>query len=262
MFVGSLLRMRRQADGRQLWLLGVATMRIPLIFLLVAFAVYNAHVQVQVPNSIAPDCKAALYYRSMRSAPTGHAYRFFFRNPKSLSLLSDQLVPDVYGKVIGADPTVDYNWDTELLFEDIGDDAEAERHSEQRDAAFSYFVAWSPDSRWVSVEGGAHKFWHLMIYHLARGHFERVELPVERSFAEYFRAHLPHPNIEDLGASGRIPPRQYDPAKVCWLRNGIVAVDTYPYLLREKDYDATYAPSLYCLDCRTKPRATISGFCR
>jgi hypothetical protein len=239
-------------------------MRVVLIILVGGLAALNAPGQICVPGSGSPDGTAALYYRYIPSTPTYGRYEFFFRDRKSLSALSRQLVPDMRGKVLGANSAADDDFSLGLLFEDIGADTAARRRGEKGDLAFSYFVAWSPDSRWVFIEGGAHKFWHLTIYHSTDGRFGHVELPSGHSCAEYFHAHLPHPRIKRLTVSEKLAPNDYGPAKVCWLRNGVVAIDI-SYFLQEQDYSQLISDQrsiFYLVDCRAKPKATILGFCR
>ena len=237
----------------------------PCLLALLAASALDAHAQVCVPGSASPDRRTALYYLSHPSAAEGRKFEFYFLRSKSLSRLSGQLVPDVSGRVLGEDPTTTDDFDNEILFEDIGHDVDSVQSGVQRDPAFSYYIAWSSDSRWVSVEGGAHKFWHWMVYHLVDGRFQQVALP-DYEFVDYYHDHLPHLHVPRRGVEGIIVHRSYDYPCVCWLGNGIAAVDARPYLLREDSYSDGSVPhpdrTFFSLDCRAKPRAKILGFCQ
>ena len=235
------------------------------MFAMLAALVPEAHAQIRVPGSTSSDQETALYYDSLPAPANDRKFEFYFLRSESLSRLSGQLVPDVSGKVLGADPAVMNDWDTGNLLKSIGDDIHSMRSGTPRDPAFSYYVAWSPDSRWVSIEGGAHKFWHWMVYHLVDGRFQQVT-PPNHEFVDYYRGHLPHLRIQHLGVKRRIPHRSYDPPCVCWPDNGIVAVDARQYLLDEESYYDGSAPhpeqTFFFLDCRAKPVAKILGFCQ
>jgi hypothetical protein len=59
----------------------------------------------------------------------------------------------------------------------------------------------------------------------------------------------------DRGAAAaikKISARTYDYPDVCWLQNGELAVNAYPYLFRGDFF--------FVLDARTNP-ATLTGFC-
>jgi len=126
-------------------------------------------------------------------------------------------------------------------------------------------VAWSADCNWVSIEGGAHKFWKLLVYHRVADRFEQVPLPDAKKFGDFFHGQKDHLVVQRAGAKTaiqKISRRDYDYPQVCWLENGLLAVNTFPYLLRDADYERLNDHAIFfLLDAATSP-ATITGFCR
>lgn len=237
-------------------------------------AALQAHAQTLLPGSTSPDGKSALVYRMTPSQGYADACEFHFCDPKTLNATSEQLVPDVTGKVLGADPAVDYDADTGLLLELITHQAEAIRLRKLADPAFDRSVVWSADSNWVAIEGGAHKFWHLVVYHRVRSEgaggtkggdaFQRVELPRDAAFVKYCRTHradlqekklVTLPALKREGINGRRPLREE--MWVQWLKNGLLAVEAHPYVLREDDLEKSF---YFVLDCSANPKAMIAGF--
>jgi hypothetical protein len=237
-------------------------MRIFSSFGIASVIAFNVQAQTVVPDSMSPDGKTALYYRHLPSKPMNEGYELYFRDNQSVSPLSENLIP-----AVRTDCTTDSAMDdmeSGILLGGIGSHLEASRNHILWDPAFSYFVAWSPNSQWVSIEGGAHKFWRAMIYHSVDDRFARVMLP-DSKFGAYFNAHKNELHVQDLGASTairKISPRNYDYPNVCWLGNGILAINAYPYLLRNPDYLKLETHNLFfLLNVGTNP-ATITGFCK
>jgi hypothetical protein len=233
------------------------------LFSLVLMAfVYSFHVSAQtlVPGSTSPDGKTALYYTHLPTMPLNDGYEVYFCNPHSLAPLSENLIPKTRTDYTTAVAMDEEELDT--LLSRIGSHLEAPRRHVLWDIGFEYFVAWSPDSQWVSIEGGAHKFWKVTIYHLKEGLFQRVML-FDPQFSEYFDTHKNDLHVQDLGASSAIRKIDaHDQSKVCWLQNGIAVINAYPYLLRDPDYGKLEMYDLFfLLDARTNP-AMITGFCR
>jgi hypothetical protein len=222
-------------------------MRLILIAGLAIVMAFNTQAQVAVPGSTSPDGTVALYYEHSASAPMNGGYAFYFRNTQSLSHLSGNLVP-----YVPADLTTTAAIDddkSEVLFNMIGSRFEAGRSHILWEVGFEYFVAWSPDSRWVSIEGGAHKFWCVMIYHSVEDHFQRIKLP-DAQFGEYFDTHKNELHVRDLGVAAAIRKIDaHDQAQVCWLQNGILAIS------------ARYQNIYYLVNVSTNP-ATITGICK
>jgi hypothetical protein len=217
--------------------------------------------QLEVPGSASPDGKVALYYRHSSSQGMDGGYELNFRDRQSRAILSADLIPDV-----PPDLTTESamgRQDSAILLGGIGAQLEAHRRHILWNPAFSSFVTWSPDSHWVSIEGGAHKFWRDMIYHSINGRFEQVRLP-DRQFAFYFESHK-NDQVAERGAAvaiRKISARDYDYPNVCWLENGRPAINAYPYLLRDADYlKLTGHDLFFVLDAHTNP-ASITGFCR
>lgn len=224
-----------------------------------------AQAVARVPGSTSPDGRVALYYSSTPAPPPGkyEIYGFYFCAVKTGSPLSAQLVPDTRGGVLGNDTAADDAFDSKMLFDQIAGDDERRRATGKVSGADSSFVTWSPDSRWVAIEGGAHKFWHMMVYHLVAGSYGKVALPRWRAYSAYFRDRLPHPRIKDLGAASKVTAKDGFTAYACWLGNGILAADSYPWLLRDDDYTKMGDTDFYfILDCRAKNGAAITGLCR
>ena len=237
-------------------------MRACWLILLLAWTVANASADTRLPGSTSPDGRVALYYAPLPPAGGSHSFEFYLRDPRTQKPLSGQLVPAV--GVVNAPTDADFS--TELLFQRIGDDAERMQSGEQRDAAFSYAVVWSPDSRCVAIEGGAHKFWHLKLSHRVKGSFQGTDLPPGDAFVDYYRAQSPHPRVKQAGVerklrrrSGEFPDR---PSYVCWLNNRTLAVSTYPYLLKEEDYPGKFGGEpFFMLDLQGDSVPAIRGFC-
>jgi hypothetical protein len=248
-------------------------MRIFCIFAIASFLAFHISAQTLVPNSTSPDGKTALYYTHPPTIPLNDGYEVYFCDPHSLTPLSGNLIPKT-----GTDYTTAVAMDEEeldTLLSRIGSHFEAPRRHVLWDTGFEYFVAWSPDSQWVSIEGGAHKFWKVTIYHLKEGRFQRVMLS-DPQFSEYFNLHKNDLQVPDLGAAAairKISPRNYDYPDVCWLGNGLLAINALPYLLNDPEYEKLETRNdpryenldtqdfFYLLDTRTQP-ATITGFCR
>jgi hypothetical protein len=235
-------------------------MRLFSILTIACVSAFHVSAQTIVPQSTSPNGKVALYYYHLPSVPLNEGYELYFRDTQSLSPLSGNLIPKTRTGY-----TMDVAMDEEALdtlLSRIGSHFEAPRRHVLWDTGFEYFVAWSPDSQWVSIEGGAHKFWKVTIYHLKEGRFQRVML-FDPQFSEYFDTHKIDLHVQDLGASSALRKIDaHDQAKVCWLQNGIAAINAYPYLLRDPDYGKLAMHDLFfLLDAHTDP-ATITGFCR
>jgi hypothetical protein len=164
--------------------------------------------------------------------------------------MSNQLVPDINAS---RSASIEEE-ETDLLFSEIARETDASRHGKKWDPAFAYFVLWSPDSQWVAVEGGAHKFWHLLVYHLTDGRFEQVKLPHYSDYTAYFRRHARNLMIRDFGLSEKVKKKGCVEAYTYWLQNGVLAVDAYPYLLREPEFEEEF---FFRLDCRKTPAAIL-----
>lgn len=234
-------------------------MRLILISGFATIMAFNVQAQVVVPDSTSPDGKTALYYEHSASSAMNDGYEFYFRDPHSLSPLSRNLIPDV-----PTDLTTDAAMDddaSKTLLDMIGSHFEAAYAHIAWDAGIEYFVSWSPDSQWVSLEGGAHKFWRMMIYRQIAGRFQRVMLS-DFQLGDYFESHKDDLSIQDLGVAvtlHKISP--HDQQNVCWLSNGTLAINAYPYLLRDSAYQKLETHDFFfVLDAHTNP-ATITGFC-
>lgn len=226
-------------------------MKTILATLLFACAACSAYSQILFPGSISPDGKVALFYQHNTGTNTDCPYDFYFRETTTLKSLCGQLVPPERKDLLRQDD----DSDTCELFERIADNNDAKRNGEIYDHALDCEIIWSQDSKWLSIDGGAHKFSHRMIYHSVEGKFEQVMLPEKHSFIDYFNSVLPNPEIKNFGVQDK-----------CWLSDGVIAVDSYPYLLLVPDYDRVREKAagdlFFYLDCRTKSKATILGFCR
>jgi hypothetical protein len=222
----------------------------------------SAQGQTIVPNSTSPDGSVALYYEHSSSKPIDEGYKFYFRNPQTLSAFSAQLNPDVPN-----DLTTASDMDAQssaILLGAIGSHFEALRHHILWDPALTCEVAWSTNSKWISIEGGAHRFWMALIYHSVDGRFQRVLLPDFR-FAVYFDAHMTNLQIPDRGAAAairKITPRLRRPKRLLAGKRHRGHFNAYPYLLRDADYEKLARHDLFfVVDAHTN-LATITGFCR
>jgi hypothetical protein len=235
-------------------------MHLLRIFGFITALTISAQAQTLVPASTSPDHKFALYYEHPASALMNERYTFYFRNTRSLSVLSSQLAPPIRTDLT-TDSAMD-DEDSDILFDGIGSHFEAQHARIVWDTGFEYFVAWSPDSQWVSLEGGAHKFWRVMIYRQIAGRFQRVMLS-DLQLGDYFKSHKDDLSIQDLGVAvtlHKISP--HDQQNVCWLSNGTLAINAYPYLLRDSAYQKLETHDFFFVaDAHTNP-ATITGFCR
>ena len=129
-----------------------------------------------MPKSRSPDGKFALYYEPFLHGAVGSPeFTIYFRDA-GLARVSAQLDPDFGdnypGKPGGSwKPADEENGDTQSLLDMICRCNEFHLRKELFDSGFFYNVTWAPDSHWVVIEGGAHKFWHLAAYHLENGEF-------------------------------------------------------------------------------------------
>jgi hypothetical protein len=236
-------------------------MRLILILAIVcALAFHPAFAQTLVTQSASPDRHVALYYDHLPSLPLNEGYKLYFRNTQSLLPLSENLIPAERTDYT-SDAAMD-DMESGILLGEIGSLLEASRRRVLW-GAFQYFVTWSPDSQWVSIEGGAHKFWRTMIYHQVDGRFQRVALPSYKSFLDYFDDRKNDLHVADLGATATIHKIEpHDQAHACWLQNGVPAINAYPYLLSDPAYEKRETHNLFfLLDARMNP-ATITGFCQ
>jgi hypothetical protein len=208
-----------------------------------------------VPESTSPDGKTALYYVHDPAKQLNDGYEMFFGDVASQTPLSSNLIPLAAEDL--TKPHAMEALDTSILLGGIASHFEAPRQHVRWDSGFSYHVVWSPDSTWVSIEGGAHKFWATRIYHHLHGDFQTIGLPGNDRFQKYFfdRQDVLASLCRDLGVSATIRKRstnKNDPPRVCWLQDGELAINPYAYLFREDFF--------FVLDARTDP-AAITGFC-
>ena len=233
--------------------------------MLLAWPIATASADTRLPKSTSPDGRVALYYAPLPPADGPHSFEFYLRDPQTQMPLSDQLVPDAR---VSNSLTV-ANHDSELLFEEIGDDAERALAGSQRDRAFSYSVVWSSDSHRVAIEGGAHKFWHLMAFHRIGNSFQNENLPAYGAFVDYYRAHKVHLRVSRIDAERRLQRSSGgfpdDRSYVCWLSDTDMAVSTYPYLFKEDDFPDKFGDksreSFFILDFKRETTPAIRGFC-
>jgi hypothetical protein len=236
-------------------------MRPVLLLLILGLARLNGADPVLVPGSTSPDGKTALYYFHDPAKELNDGYQLLFGDAKSFLPFSGDLMPDVPRDL--TNPDAMRKADAAILLGGIAAHYEAGRQHVLWDPAFTSDVAWSPDSQWVSIDGGAHKFWDAVVYHRWHGDFRPVPLPTAE-FEKYFDQHKKNLIVPDQGALAgirKISTRNYDYPGVCWLGNGRLAINAFPYLLRNADYNKLETKDLFfVLDAKLSP-AVITGFC-
>ncbi len=236
--------------------------------LLLGFALcgLRAEGQTLVPGSTSPDGQIALFYQIIPGMPYGAKCEFYFRDAYSLAPLSDQLVPKekilndgTLDKGLSSDPT--------LLFVMIGSSLEFKRTGRLFDPGFSYFVSWSLDSRWVAIEGGAHKFWDAMILHRTGNRFRTVEpsvMKIAPACEAYFHAHKDPLQVQTLDVSKHLFQRNYDFQEVCWMDNGLVALGSFEMLFNDPANRSHIVPEnvYFLVDWRSDPKPRVVGLAR
>jgi hypothetical protein len=223
----------------------------------------------EIPETRSPDGQYSLFYRKAAKTPDDPPYQIFFLGPGH-SFASAELVPDLRGKIIGQPgdwKTMD-DFDSQILLNALASRTEAFQTKAQVDPAFSRTVQWTPDSLWASLEGGSHKFWHMEAWHLAHGSFEQVNLSREATLiGDYFETRAGSHAIQDLGMERKVKAirhRSYDRAYITWLRDGVVAVDGYPFLLNDSRFGAlreTIGEVYFLLDCHDLSKPRVIGIC-
>jgi hypothetical protein len=231
-------------------------MRIALIIVICSFVPVIADDSVMVPGSISPDGKMALFYLHVPPKDLSGGYKMFWGKAKSHLPSSSELIPVVPSDLTA--PTAMEAEVTSTLLSRIASGVEAYRQHVVWDVGFVYFISWSADSRWVSIDGGAHKFWATRIYHREKEEFKPIDIPDSKRFEKYFydRQDALPSLIRDRIAEARLrnaSPHTDVSAFVCWLDNGELAINANPYLFRGDFF--------FVLNARTNP-ATIIGFCR
>jgi hypothetical protein len=224
----------------------------------------------EVPKSRSPDGTFALYYEPFpnRLAGSPEVAISFSRNGTARA--SAQLSPDFGNNYPGKPgivwgPDKEDAWDTQALLDMICRSHEFHLRGERFDSGFSYNVTWTLDSRWVVVEGGAHKFWHMVVYHFAGGQFRQVDLATLSSQIEsYVAAQAAAPKFQELGIQKALDAKWgagHEEQYVIWLDDGRLAVLGYPFLLsnanfgRLEEKGATY----FLVDSLNPLHAKVTG---
>jgi hypothetical protein len=176
-------------------------------------------------------------------------------------------VPDIQGKVLGAgDWKTDDDFDSQHLLEEVAWYNESKRTGEIFDSAFSD-AQWSPDSLWVSIEGGSHKFWHMQVYHLDQNLIRQVDLSqLSKLVSDYYNAN-PNLHIQSMGIDAKIKAirhRNYDWAYVGWMGNGLFAVNGYPFFLNDPHFEQMreHGELYFLIDCRDPKNLHVTGVSR
>jgi hypothetical protein len=227
-----------------------------------------------VSFSTSPDGKTDLYYRMTYPKKRDPAPEFFLirkdllTETKELSYQS----PNYLQRDFSFDKTTGVD-DDEMLLREIANNILWKRKGEDFDGAFCYYVNWSPDSKWVSIDGGAHNFERLIVYHWDGTNCVMIHLPDWKEKEAYVKDYS-ITNVEELGVEKMIQKNVVIPRSsnnfiessfACWLSNGIIAYSTHPTicdLLHNRDEIAPSAPPYFLIDCKTQPKATIIGFAK
>jgi hypothetical protein len=233
-------------------------MRIVLILLICGFSPVTAGDPVRVPRSVSPDGKTALYYYHDPAKGLNEGYEFLFGDAKSFLPSSSNLMPSVPQDCTTT--TAMEKMDSAMLLGGIGAHFEAARQNILWDPAFAYRIAWSPDSQWVSIEGGSHKFWKVLAYHHHQGDYQSVALRDE-TFQKYFDEYQPE-NVADRGAAAAIRRiSTQDEINAYWLGNGELAMNVFPFLLRDARYQRMDMGDLFFVIRFREDSAAITGYC-
>ena len=219
----------------------------------------------KVPWSGSADGKFALFYTPSKDAEDTLGFFLYFRED-SMAPASAQLIPAMRdqrpdGKPFDRKEVNDL--DTQALLSRICLRNEFHLQKELFDPAFSYSVTWTPDSQWVVIEGGAHKFWHMVAYHFAGGRFRQVDLATLSSQIEsYFTTHMAKPAFQELGIKKSISAKggeNHESSYVAWLEDGRLAVLGYPFLLQNGDFNRLQEKGViyFLVDCRDPRHAEV-----
>jgi hypothetical protein len=222
-------------------------MRTFLLFALTCRLAFAGAIEgsTEVPNSRSPDGKFALYYENFPQGEAGSPeYAVYFRDER-LAKASAQINPDFGNNYLGK-PGVSWKtdelntWDTQELLNMICRCNEFHLRRELFDSGFFYSVTWTSDSQWVVIEGGAHKFWHMAVYHFVDGQFRQIDLAMLSSqIKDYFAAHMTASAFQELGVNKSITAKwgpNHESHYVIWLGDGRFAVLGYPFLLLNGDF--------------------------
>jgi hypothetical protein len=226
-----------------------------------------------MPKSRSLDGKFALYYQPVLHGAAGSPeFTVYFCGP-GRAQASAQIDPDFGNDYLGK-PGVSWKpeqlnkWDTQGLLDMICRCNEFHLKGELFDSGFFYSVTWTPDSRWVVIEGGAHKFWHMAAYHFADGQFREVDLATLSSQIEsYFAAHRDEPAFQELGINKEITSKwskNHESHYVTWLEDGRFAVLGYSFLLLNDDFNRLREKGeiYFLVDCRNPYHAKVMGMAR
>jgi hypothetical protein len=227
-------------------------------------------VPTEMPKSRSPDEKFALYYEPFLQGAAGSPeFTVYFRGP-GLARASAQLDPDFGNNYPGKPggvwkPDEENTFDTQALFNMICRCNEFHLRKRLFDSGFSYSVMWTPDSKWVAMEGGAHKFWHMVAYHFEGGEFRQVDLAALSSQIDsYFSAQMPTPTFQELGINKGITAKwgdNHESHYVIWLGDGRFAVLGYPFLVNNGHFNSLREKGeiFFLVDCRDPRHPVVTG---
>jgi hypothetical protein len=226
-------------------------------------------VPTEMPKSRSLDGKFALYYQPVLHGAAGSPeFTVYFCGP-GRAQASAQIDPDFGNDYLGK-PGVSWKpeqlnkWDTQVLLDMICRCNEFHLKGELFDSGFGYSVNWTPDSRWVVIVGGAHKFWHVAAYHFADGEFREVDLATLSSqIKSFFTAQLSAPTFQEIGIDKGLTAKWGEDHKshdVLWLEDGRLAVLGYPFLLLNDDFNRLEEKGeiYFLVDCR-RSHAKVIG---
>jgi hypothetical protein len=222
----------------------------------------------EVPESRSPEGKFALYYKPPQQTGDTVDFSLYFCDKDGVRA-SQQLIPDLGAKTFVGGPgdlKAADDFETQTLLSQICLGNEFHLRKQLFDPAFSYSVTWTFDTRWVVIEGGAHKFWHMAAYRRSGDQFLQIDLShLREAIARYLKAHQSNSSVQQLGVEQKVKAirhRNYDWAYVGWLGDGVFAVDGYPFLLNDPDYGslrATDGEVYFVVNCSDPRQPTVTG---
>ena len=207
-----------------------------------------------VSNSSSPNGKLALFYRMTH--PKGGDVKVEIFLLSTTSPFTNKSLTKKSPTSLQRDVSSD-SFGDEMLLEQIASNDNWHKNGEETDKAFSYFVNWSPNSEWFSIDGGAHKFSHIIAYHWTGTNCLRINIPQWDNFKEYLNNNLSNPSIKNIRIKGDIQKSFMSSSYAYWVDNGVLAYSTFPNLCYRWDANA---PKYFLIDCKTQPKATITGF--
>jgi len=232
-----------------------------------------------IPFSTSPDGKTAVYYRIAHPTsnnPESEFYLLSTENPSSSDDLSAKSLCSLEKDFTETNPNqVDPFDDKKLLLDQIAGEEDGKRVGARPDLASSYYINWSADSRWISIDGGAHKFEKLIVYHWDGTNCSLIHLPNWEEKETRVRKSKSKGRVEKLEVEKRIQQNVgrskssnnfIESSYACWVGNGVIAYSTYPTICdlmhHSEENTPENTPPYFLINCATKPKATIEGFAK